>query len=373
MEETGKAWSRAKAQVRKRLISIDIDGEREGRTRLDLELPEFAKILDCCILGSALSFLEYMSIDRDELLHRARTEHIYAVCSPAEAKMILQQACPAIPLVIPAATNAEARRLDLLRYLEYLTTKEALEFHRFDQITSNDALVYPDSERGEVAVYYFLEETIGEINFLSLEGFKGNPIPACIADVPAYSVLLAKAKSGKALVGEPDDLNSSASFQILGKKGAFSLPHRDRHHVLTTIFNDHGEKLWLAYPRLEREALISWVRGQAASPEASPFPLFLQSGDLLIQPPGTIHTPYSMTDVLMTGTMHWDSRQMVEILRETQFERHYPTVTNEDWSIEFCGKIDYIKSLWEGGRGIWPWPKDEGALHAFQALYQVSS
>ena len=78
-----------------------------------------------------------------------------------------------------------------------------------------------------------------------------------------------------------------------------------------------------------------------------------------------------MTDVLMTGTMHWDSRRMVSVLEQSLLELTYPTITNEDPAAEFDVKIRLIEQLWRGASTAWPWGTTE-ELDEFSRLRKVS-
>lgn len=53
-----------------------------------------------------------------------------------------------------------------------------------------------------------------------------------------------KEQSGKLEQPVVLDLSDSARFQLCGKRGALSMPHIDRHGVITTVYNDEGRKLW---------------------------------------------------------------------------------------------------------------------------------
>lgn len=71
---------------------------------------------------------------------------------------------------------------------------------------------------------------------------------------------------------DPADLTSCTGFHILGKQGVFSHAHVDHHGVITTIYCDEGEKIWLTYPRLSREEQDHWATGEDLYPQ--PPPLF---------------------------------------------------------------------------------------------------
>lgn len=55
----------------------------------------------------------------------------------------------------------------------------------------------------------------------------------------------------------------------------------------------------------------------------------------------------------MTGTMHWDSRQMVPMLQQSLYERRYLKITNEDPAMEFDAKLETMEELWY--RRAAPW------------------
>lgn len=147
-----------------------------------------------------------------------------------------------------------------------------------------------------------------------------NETPSCLVDFPAYSILhdtRGDNTSGKRTHHRPSDLSSCVAFRICGKVDVFSLPHMDHHGVLTK----KGKKVWLIWPGISHDDLAAGSRADLPIPLGpAPFPLYLDPEDLLIQPPGRMHAPYSMTDELITGTAHWDSRRMTDVLRQSAYE-----------------------------------------------------
>jgi hypothetical protein len=73
----------------------------------------------------------------------------------------------------------------------------------------------------------------------------------------------------------------------------------------------------------------------------------------------------------MTGTMHWDSRRMVDILQQSLYERRHPKVTNEDPAKEFAAKLETVENLWRDRNPTWPWASP-GQWEKFVALRKVS-
>jgi hypothetical protein len=173
-------------------------------------------------------------------------------------------------------------------------------------------------------------------------------------------------QSGKQTEAQPFDLSACVSYQIYG---VFSYPHIDHYSLLNTAFDDNGEKLWPLWGRLSDAEFAQWATSDGIAPEPAPFAMYLQEGDLFVQRAGTVHTPYSITDILMTGTVHWDSRQLVQVLRQSIYERKYPKITNENSAKEFVSKLETIKKLWRDQNPTWPWGT-EAELEEFTALLE---
>jgi hypothetical protein len=112
-----------------------------------------------------------------------------------------------------------------------------------------------------------------------------------------------------------------------------------------------------------------WATSDDIAAEPAPFAMYLQERDLFVQRAGTVHAPYSITDVLMTGTMHWDSRQLGQVLWQSIYERKYPKITNENSAKEFVSKLETIKKLWRDQNPTWPWGT-EAELEEFTALLE---
>jgi hypothetical protein len=223
------------------------------------------------------------------------------------------------------------------------------------------------------AIALFRDQNFGPVNFLNLDVRKQNEIPSCLVDLPAYSILRdlrEHNESGKRTERQPFDLSACVAFHICGKAGVLSFPHMDHHGKLTTIFCDEGEKLWLMWPHLQEAELHRWATTDDVAPDLAPFPLYLGPGYFMFQPQETIHAPYSISDVLMTGTAHWDSRQMVRVLRQSLYERRYPKITNEDPAKEFGIKLRILEKLWRQKHQAWPWGTEE-QLTEYSTLLKV--
>ncbi|KAJ9498675.1 hypothetical protein H2202_005861 [Exophiala xenobiotica] len=55
------------------------------------------------------------------------------------------------------------------------------------------------------------------------------------------------------------------------------------------------------------------------------------------------------------GTMHWDSRNLVQVMSQSLLELAHPSTTNEDPAKEFLSKSKTIATLWQDRRQPWQW------------------
>ncbi|MCJ1482959.1 hypothetical protein MMC06_003125 [Schaereria dolodes] len=356
-------------QIRAQLAEIPPD----NNCRLSFELRKYQQEVERSIYGRTIGFGEYMDTVLGLPADHPGLQRLVVVCTMHDASKILTSGCLRIPLVVPSPGTGSPT-VEINEYLDYLASKSTVDVHVFNKQVDPDGRYFrAESLPAAAAVALFRDIDAGPVNFLNLDIYKPNEIPPCFIGVKALDILRTSSEtneSGKPLLRQPSDLSSCRSFQICGKKSVFSLPHRDHHGVVTTAFVEEGEKLWLSWPYVPPRALDQWTTTDDVAPEPAPFPVYLTQGDLLIQPAGQIHAPYSMTDVLMTGTMHWDSRDMVQVLEKSIYEVSHPAVTNEDPAKEFDSKLAHIGTLWKQGK-LYPWGTDE-ELAEYLKLLQVS-
>lgn len=279
--------------------------------------------------------------------------------SDKNAHTLLKNGTPMIPMLIPKDLATYAPHLlQLNDYLDYLSTKLNIDVHTYERAAEGDNDVLPEPMIGSEAIELFRADSEMPLNFLNLHCFKANPQPWYFAQESNYQVMKVVTGSqgaGKEVDSEPKDLSSCEGFQICGKKGVFSMPHMDHHGVITVVTCDEGEKLWLTWPHLEDDEIAAWAESEQLCPNWRPMAILLRPGDTLVIPPGRIHAPYSLTDVLMTGTMHWDTRNLVQTMRQSLLELRHPSTTNEDPAKEFVGKASVLATLWQERRRPWDW------------------
>ena len=109
-----------------------------------------------------------------------------------EARTILlfKDLCMQLLILASPAELGAGRTLSLDSYLAYLSTKETVDVHTYDQAPDEAGeYVQPVSLDAARAVALFRSLSAGPVNFLNLDVYKQNEIPDCLVDLPAYSLL----------------------------------------------------------------------------------------------------------------------------------------------------------------------------------------
>lgn len=367
---TATAIEKTLAQIREQLSSPTLDHS----SRLGRELPPYLELVERHIDVRPLTGRQYLALfeaGADEL--EASLRYTYVVCTSIQARQILEMGGPKVSIVIPGSDLAEPT-IRIEDYLDYLSSKSTIDVHLYSQpADEGEEYLTPHALPATEAVRLFRDRAAGPVNFLNLGLYRQNEMPACLVDLPAYSILRDIREhnyGGKEVLTRTSDLSSCVGFQILGKRGVLSSSHLDQHHVMTTVRVEEGEKAWPMFPILTEEEMDQFANGEDDAPGPAPFFICLGPGDLLIQPPGRVHCPYSITDVLATGTMHWHSREMTSIMRQLRYTRDHPRITNEDPAVEVTSKLEVIERLWRQRHPRWPWGS-EGEWLRFSQMLKV--
>ncbi|KAF4954210.1 hypothetical protein FGADI_5423 [Fusarium gaditjirri] len=272
-----------------------------------------------------LELLAKVSIGRPvtaaEAWKPGRASEAIVLYNMAEAVELFHRGPLHNPVLVKAVTRA-GQRMTISSVLDTLSMRGSLDLHDFSKQLekSNDGSLInvhmPDRYPSAEAVRIFNERRNSgglPVNLLNLGCLKENAIPA-------YDCLV---------------------FQLLASKGAAHLQHVGRLGVYTTALTEEGRKLWLVWPGLELEEL-----GTHEVPDGG-VAVLVDEGDMLIQPPNTLHAPIALEDTLMTGTMHWHSSHLLDILRHTKAQVIDPVLTNETMSRQFLPKVKSLLRQWE--------------------------
>ncbi|KAI3570813.1 hypothetical protein IWW34DRAFT_812157 [Fusarium oxysporum f. sp. albedinis] len=321
----------------------------ETNTRTREDVTQIVEMLENCTIQKPLTAREVLRLRPSGSLSKK-----LVVCSEDDAHKIFDKGPPCFPVLVVESSTQQHISIDW--FLGILETRANLDVHDFGKNIKNKGRV---AERipSSSAIDMFKSRQkmqrngsrIYPLNFLNLNGIKDNAVPGFLANRKDFKILeLSREENGKREYRtESTDLDESTSFHLLASQGAVHLPHVDHHYVYTTIFNEEGHKLWLMWPGLGIDGLQTW-RETGQVPDGG-IPVYIAPGYTLIQPPGTLHAPITVSDCLMTGTMHWHSSQLHNILRYTKAEIEDPEITNESFSRQFIEKMTIILALWRRG------------------------
>lgn len=319
---------------------------------------------------SLITAAQYTHLYQAHQLTPELNPYVVVVCTMAEARTLLELGAPLRYILVPDG-GIPSSTLSRPSMLAEMSAKAAVDVQELDQpieLTGGGAT----TKSGPEAVELFNSDAL--INLLNLCSAKDAPYPPCIADLAAYDILQRLRDSniaGKETVGKLNDLTSCATFHVCANRNVWHVPHQDHYGLITTLFVEWGLKLWLAWPQMSESQRQVWAdEGMDAYPEEFPFPILLQSGNLLIQPSMSVHAPYTVEDCLISGTQHFHSPSMDQHMAAALFERRNTHVTNEEESQESVAKFCLILQQMLKDNPRWPWPSTE-AKAIYKSRLQV--
>ncbi|KFY43964.1 hypothetical protein V494_01727 [Pseudogymnoascus sp. VKM F-4513 (FW-928)] len=160
------------------------------------------------------------------------------------------------------------------------------------------------------------------------------------------------------------DIQKCTQFRILAHRGACSSWHIDNAGVYTFIVlegnidspdekDEDVVKYWPVYPTHHMNAQDEAVARLAFSKEGinwrptpdSKIPVIaLTRGDMLIQPPGTIHAPITLTNCFFLGGMAWRRSTLPQTLNVWHYLMKNDICTNEPLPRQSQAILDFIRT-----------------------------
>ncbi|KAK8009597.1 cytochrome P450 97B3 [Apiospora arundinis] len=340
------------------------------------------QVLDSCARNTGLA----ISAERYEEIINAGgpgfVEGHFAVCRLDEVRHIVDTyGAPKIPLLVPAEWNYEFRRhqdiKQLFQSLRFFGQKIEVQYGYRPLICPLENITHKLDPKDVERCFTDEDTKLGPINLLDLDSNDDNPVPACLAgllDLGLYNDLARKGGySGGGGLGRTNRgaaLKVSTSFKICGQAGVFSEPHGDHLGKITSVLDQQGDKLWPVFSSMVEDASVKWFAQNSPLNPNPPtaedhdklgiwIPIFLEPGSLLIQPPGTIHAPYSLTDVYCTGTMHIDTRGLLTSIQQALVELDHPEVTNDDPEDSYMSCMYHAAKLWKERMQPYRWGTED--------------
>ncbi|KAI4614481.1 hypothetical protein J4E83_007135 [Alternaria metachromatica] len=278
-------------------------------------------------------------------------ENNLIVCTSTEARDLLQRFTLQIPLLVPLELNnsPEPRTLYSAQHyeavLKFRKDASAEAYMDIQDLTSKNI-----TRRLTIstALKRVSDPTALPINLLDIRPVRQNVLPWELDNLTDYSILSEATENGgmsNHSDPNPSDLSSKTGFALWGKRGAWSFPHVDEHGLYTGVLCETGSKLWFTWslsPSEREEWAVSRQAGLQYAPNKPGFPIYLKKGDLLLMPPGTVHAPLSLEDVIMHGFHVWCSKTMVETAESALLDLRFPMCTNEEPRRELRGKLMHL-------------------------------
>jgi hypothetical protein len=378
--------------------TIDEFANLPKQSRLREELPRYYEILKSAIPPKVLSYADFTSL-------RTLPTNAILLATMEEAALVLMQGPLRIPILVPSRFRQD--------FIHKTTIGTFLQEHHMGHWIMVQDYAKPigkgdvrQMQKAEFVEKYFNPRHY-PLNCLDLAGTAPNPDPPCYVRIPSLHLLgkvAAGGHGGKMHYMRNNDLAASQSFMLLAKAGAWSMPHIDRSGVLSSVEGIEGKKLWLTWTALtieeleaydesaadaprayqeappsrsNDEAFTKWQQNYASAPRIHPIAPLIDAGDVYLQPSGGLHSPYSFTNVLMHGTMHWDSRDIERIMQLAMLETHHRPVTNEDEPNDFYHLMQRAMYKMREDRsstasGGFEWPESNGKTKS-EELFEVRS
>lgn len=327
-------------------------------TRAKEDSVELSTYLSEASVGSPISAEEFLRMETCDL-----PRNKFIVCNMADAIRIFDRAPPRIPLVIKGSIT---RRLTISEFITLLELKPSLDVHDFGANVKKYGYT-PKRMDSKAAIRLFEARRNGKgepLNFLNIALVKDNVVPECLLNRIDYKMIeLSRSDNGKSEIPGFSDFDECKGFHLLATKGAAHMPHIDRHGVYTTVYSEEGRKVWMVWIKADIEEVSAshLVSGGGVA-------ILIDEGDLLIQPPNIFHAPITLDDCLMTGTMHWNSSQLLEILRSTKREVKTSWLTNEAMARQFTPKMRTLLEIWKKSPGQICWPPPEDMKECIEIL-----
>ncbi|KAI4920228.1 hypothetical protein J4E90_002369 [Alternaria incomplexa] len=295
-------------------------------------------------------------------------ENNLIICTSTEARDLLQRLTLQIPLLIPSELNNSLTLRTLYSaqhyeaVLKFRKDASAEAYMDIQDLTSKNI-----TRRLTIstALKRMSDPTALPINLLDIRPVRQNLLPWELDNLTDYSILSEATEYGgmsNHSDPNPSDLSSKTGFALWGKRGVWSFPHVDEHGLYTGVLCESGSKLWFTWslsPSEREQWAVSRQAGFQYAPNKPGFPIYLKKGDLLLMPPGTVHAPLSLEDVIMHGVHVWCSKTMVSTAESALLDLRFPMCTNEEPRRELRGKLMHLVRASKARLGPYTWGDHE--------------
>jgi hypothetical protein len=172
-------------------------------------------------------------------------------------------------------------------------------------------------------------------------------------------------------VEDPKSLmTKTGSWHLLAQGGSATTPHQDHCGFCTWVRVEEGKKLWLICKPLSNEDQATLANDGGGFIGGQWYYVWLEPGDLLVMPPGTVHAVFTPVNTLCTGGFAWSQLRMGSSMMSIAFESENPSVTNDDDAAELSLLLDETYRRMQSALSVVEFGGEE-EVEKFKTYYQV--
>ncbi|KAI9774486.1 MAG: hypothetical protein M1839_001719 [Geoglossum umbratile] len=181
------------------------------------------------------------------------------------------------------------------------------------------------------------------INLLDIGIVGINGVPDCLStDDMIFLMKFRTTHGGRPLEPRHSFWNKIEKWRLLGQRGSGTMTHQDHCGFWTWVKVEEGKKLWMIC-QLDNDNDRARFAAQGTHFTGGQwFYIWLEPGQVLVIPPGTIYAVFTPVDTLCVGGNAWSQRHMGATMRAIAFETKHPKVTNYEPVAELANILERV-------------------------------
>lgn len=352
---------------REAMATREMKRDYQKGSQMEADIHRFVAILTSAQVGNPLTAIEYLErVESD-----AFDEADWVVCTHRQANILMLYCPPKRPILILNSPGSPVTltQAEVMRQLRDQNRK--FEIHDLTRANKSEfwnPVTMPIEDFERVS----LDPQGRPLNILSLSPFRNNAVPECL-ELDDYQVVRTVIASDEKSKSRTDGVKDCSAFGLFALMGAMSNWHIDMNLFDTAAgVEGLGRKLWILCPGIPMEKCVEYITAFHANthyvaPDWPAVGVAMEEGDVLLQPHGTLHAPYSPNAVAMSGTMHWSKRTMGEVVGLLRVLLRHTDLSNELPAPGLLEKLDAVGRTWKaqldkGSPNGWP---ERGLLNKY--------
>ncbi|KAJ9158320.1 hypothetical protein NKR19_g3435 [Coniochaeta hoffmannii] len=277
----------------------------------------------------------------------------WVVCTKRQAPILLAAHHPVRPILVLEGVDDPMSEEVCMRRLERQVDYEIHDLTRKNPgKRAGESTATMDPSKMPIKTFLAVKESRDRpLNMLSLPPFR-EAMPSFL-DLPDYDVINSCIpEQGRFGKHPTDKVRDCARFGLCALGGAMSVWHMDQHGFTTAALCECGRKLWMLLPGMPLARCAEYARqmqenrDKYVGPDWPVVGVPMRARDVLIQPEGTLHAPYSVSwPVVMSGKMLWTQRGVLNATRVMNLEVR-ENASNEDPEEGVVDKLQCVEQSW---------------------------